>query len=68
MPWTETTIGTTQNDTLATMIDSVKGNLLRLQVPGFPFSVSILLGCFNLLLSPTSFLTFLIILSLSSVV
>ena len=68
MPWTETTIGTTQNDTLATMIDSVKGNLLRLQVPGFPFSVSILLGFFNLLLSPTSFLTFFIILSLSSVV
>ena len=60
MPWTETTVSITRNDILAALIDSaistLKGNLLRLCVPGFSFSVSILLGSFDLLLLPTSFL------------
>ena len=65
MSWTETTIRMNRNDTLAVMIDSVNyRNLLRLCVAGFPFSVSILSGCFDSLLSPTSsivLLAFLII-------
>ena len=51
---------------------TLKHNLVRLPVPGSPFSVSILQGCFDLLLLPASFLVllaFLItILTLSSVV
>ena len=66
MSWTETTIRMNRNDTLAVMIDSVNyRNLLRLCVTGFPFSISILSGCFDSLLSPTSstvLLAFLIIL------
>ena len=44
MSWTETTASISQNDTLATLIDlrisTLKGHILRLRVPGFPFSVS----------------------------
>ena len=62
VPWTETTITITRN-TLASMIDSaisaLKGHLLRLHVPGFPFSVFISSGCFNLLLLANSFLAIL---------
>ena len=62
VPWTETTITITRN-TLASLIDSaisaLKGHLLRLRVPGFPFSVFISSGCFNLLLLANSFLAIL---------
>ena len=62
VPWTETTITITRN-TLASLIDSaisaLKGHLLRLRVPSFPFSVFISSGCFNLLLLANSFLAIL---------